>query len=48
VGPVWGSASLQRFGASMPFLWAAAFLVLTFAITVGYRGGEAEALPSGS
>jgi DHA1 family tetracycline resistance protein-like MFS transporter len=48
VGPVWGSASLQRFGAGMPFLWAAAFLVLTFAITVGYRGGEAEALPSTS
>ena len=37
VGPVWGNASLQRFGEGMPFVSAAAFLLLTFALTVGYR-----------
>jgi DHA1 family tetracycline resistance protein-like MFS transporter len=43
VGPVWGSASLQRFGEGMPFLSAAAFLVLTFAVIVGYQVGDSDA-----
>ena len=28
IGPVWGNASLQRFGEAMPYISAAAFLVL--------------------
>jgi len=43
VGPVWGSASLQRFGEGMPFLSAAAFLVLTFAVIAGYQVGDSDA-----
>ncbi|MEP7306257.1 MAG: MFS transporter [Acidobacteriota bacterium] len=43
VGPVWGSASLQRFGEGMPFLSAAAFLVLTFAVIVGSQVGDSDA-----
>jgi predicted MFS family arabinose efflux permease len=37
VGPVWGSASLQRFGESTPYLTAAAFLVITLLLTIGYQ-----------
>lgn len=37
VGPVWGNAGLQHFGEAMPYVSAAAFLVLTCALTVGYR-----------
>ena len=48
VGPVWGSASLQRFGEGMPFLSAAAFLLLTFAIAIGYRVSDPETLSSAS
>jgi DHA1 family tetracycline resistance protein-like MFS transporter len=44
VGPVWGSASLQRFGEGTPFLSAAACLLLTFAIIAGYRPGDPEAI----
>ena len=29
VGPVWGNASLQRFGEGMPYISAAALLLLT-------------------
>ena len=43
VGPVWGSASLQRFGEGMPFLSAAAFLVLTFAVIVWSPVGDSDA-----
>jgi DHA1 family tetracycline resistance protein-like MFS transporter len=42
VGPVWGNASLQRFGEGMPFLSAAVFLLLTFAIAFGYRVSDPE------
>ena len=42
VGPVWGNASLQRFGEGMPFLSAAVFLLLTFAIAFGYRVSDSE------
>jgi len=37
IGPVWGSASLQRFGEGMPYLTAAGFLVVTLLLTVGYQ-----------
>ena len=41
-GPIWGNASLQRFGEATPYLSAAAFLLLTLALTVGYRGGRRD------
>src|ERR1700681_957560 len=37
VGPVWGTGSLQRYGESMPYISAAAFLILTLLISVGYH-----------
>jgi DHA1 family tetracycline resistance protein-like MFS transporter len=37
VGPVWGNASLQRYGEAMPYLSAAAFLVLTLVMVAGYQ-----------
>jgi MFS transporter, DHA1 family, tetracycline resistance protein len=36
-GPLWGSASLQRFGEATPYLSAAAFLLLTLALSAGYQ-----------
>ena len=42
IGPVWGNASLERFGESMPYISAAALLVLTLAIAAGLRLGERE------
>jgi DHA1 family tetracycline resistance protein-like MFS transporter len=36
IGPVWGSASLQRFGEAMPYVSAAAFLMLTLFLSYGY------------
>jgi DHA1 family tetracycline resistance protein-like MFS transporter len=43
LGPVWGATMLQRFGEAAPYMTAAAFMVLTLAITVGYRAAD-EAL----
>jgi DHA1 family tetracycline resistance protein-like MFS transporter len=43
VGPVWGNASLQRFGEGMPYISAAAFLMVTLLITVGYQVTDADA-----
>jgi DHA1 family tetracycline resistance protein-like MFS transporter len=40
IGPVWGSASLQRFGEAMPYLSAAGFLVMTLLLSVGHRVEE--------
>lgn len=40
IGPVWGNASLQRYGESMPYLSAAAFLAMTLVLTIGYRDAE--------
>jgi DHA1 family tetracycline resistance protein-like MFS transporter len=36
-GPLWGSASLQRFGEGMPYVSAAAFLLVTLALSVDYH-----------
>jgi DHA1 family tetracycline resistance protein-like MFS transporter len=44
IGPVWGNASLQRFGESTPYLSAAALLALTFLITLGFQVGEPDAI----
>ncbi len=40
IGPVWGNASLQRFGESMPYISAAGFLVMTLVLTLGYQDAE--------
>jgi DHA1 family tetracycline resistance protein-like MFS transporter len=37
IGPVWGNASLQRFGESMPYVSAAGFLMLTLVLSLGYQ-----------
>jgi DHA1 family tetracycline resistance protein-like MFS transporter len=42
LGPVWGSGSLQRFGEVVPYTSAAAFLLLTLLLTVGYHVAAAE------
>ena len=34
IGPVWGSASLQRFGDGTPYLTAACFLVMTLVLSL--------------
>jgi MFS family permease len=44
VGPVWGNASLQRFGDGMPYLSAAAVLLVTLALTAGFRTGRRDAI----
>ena len=42
VGPVWGNASLQQYGEAMPYLSAAALLVLTLIISTGIDTGDAD------
>jgi DHA1 family tetracycline resistance protein-like MFS transporter len=37
LGPVWGSASLQRFGEAAPFLTGAMFLALTLLVVAGHQ-----------
>ena len=37
VGPLWGNASLQRFGEATPFYSGAAFLVLAVLVVFGHR-----------
>jgi MFS transporter, DHA1 family, tetracycline resistance protein len=44
IGPVWGNASLQRFGESTPYLSAAALLVVTLLVTLGFQVGEPDAI----
>jgi multidrug resistance protein len=36
IGPVWGNASLQHFGDATPYISAAACLLATLALTVGF------------
>ena len=42
VGPIWGNASLQRYGEGVPYVSAAAVLVLTMLLIVGYQVAEPE------
>ena len=37
VGPVWGNATLQHWGDSVPYISAAGLVLLTLALTVGFR-----------
>ena len=41
VGPVWGNASLQRYGESTPYFTAAIMLVVTMLIAAGYSVSDA-------
>ena len=43
IGPVWGNASLQHYGDAVPYVSAAAFLLLTMAIALGYQVIDPEA-----
>ena len=40
IGPVWGSATLQRFGEGVPYVTAAGFLLLTLLLSIGYQVPE--------
>lgn len=42
IGPVWGNASLQRFGESMPYLSAAGFLVMTLILSLGHQVSDSD------
>jgi DHA1 family tetracycline resistance protein-like MFS transporter len=41
VGPVWGNASLEHWGESLPYISAAALVLLTLGMTVGFRVSDA-------
>ena len=40
VGPVWGNVSLDQFGDGIPYISAAALLLLTLLLSVGLRVGD--------
>jgi DHA1 family tetracycline resistance protein-like MFS transporter len=42
IGPLWGSASLQRYGEAVPYLSAAAFLLVILLVSSGYQGTDSE------
>ena len=42
IGPIWGNASLQHFGESTPYISAAALLLLTLAMTVGFNVADSD------
>lgn len=42
VGPIWGSASLQRFGEAMPYLSAAGILLVALLFSLGYTVSEGD------
>lgn len=44
VGPVWGNASLARFGEGMPYISAAVVLLVTLGLTVGYHATDHDAV----
>jgi DHA1 family tetracycline resistance protein-like MFS transporter len=44
IGPVWGNASLQRFGDGMPYISAAGFLLMTLLLSLGHQVGEGDSI----
>jgi DHA1 family tetracycline resistance protein-like MFS transporter len=44
IGPIWGNASLQQYGESMPYISAAALLLLTLLISVGFDVTESDVI----
>ena len=45
LGPVWGSASHQHFGEGTPYISAAAFLIVTLLLTLGYQVPDHDVAP---
>jgi DHA1 family tetracycline resistance protein-like MFS transporter len=45
LGPVWGAASLQRFGEGFPYLSAAALVVMILLLSAGYQVRDSDAAP---
>ena len=41
LGPIWGNASLQRFGEGMPYFSAAGVLAVTLLLVLGYQVSDA-------
>src|SRR3954451_11346412 len=44
IGPLWGNASLQQYGESTPYISAAAFLLLTLLLSVGFRASDSDSV----
>jgi DHA1 family tetracycline resistance protein-like MFS transporter len=44
IGPVWGSATLQRFGESTPYVSAAGFLLMTLILSVSYDASDSKGM----
>jgi DHA1 family tetracycline resistance protein-like MFS transporter len=42
IGPIWGNASLQRYGESTPYISAAGLLLLTSLLSVGFHVSQDE------
>lgn len=42
IGPVWGNASLQRFGDATPYITAAGFLIMTLLLSWNHQVTETE------
>jgi DHA1 family tetracycline resistance protein-like MFS transporter len=42
IGPVWGAASLQRYGEGMPYVSAAGLLFLAFLLSIGHTVHDSE------
>jgi DHA1 family tetracycline resistance protein-like MFS transporter len=47
LGPLWGTASLQRFGEGFPYLSAAGFVVVILLLSAGYEVRDSETSASG-
>jgi DHA1 family tetracycline resistance protein-like MFS transporter len=43
LGPIWGNASLQQYGESIPYVSAAVCLMLTLILSIGFHANKAEA-----
>jgi DHA1 family tetracycline resistance protein-like MFS transporter len=45
IGPVWGNASLQRFGEGTPYVSAAVCLLVTLVLSLGYQVTDHDSRP---
>jgi DHA1 family tetracycline resistance protein-like MFS transporter len=46
IGPVWGSASLQRFGEATPYISAAGLLMATLVLSIGHHVTDSDTIDS--
>ena len=44
IGPVWGNASLEQFGEATPYISAAALLIMTLLLSIGFHVGGRDEL----